>query len=145
MEEAAGRAASIGDPIGRLAGTGARCEAYLAIGKAEEALPLAHQYLTLRRALKAPGFVAWALKLLGDVLSRQTPPQDAEAEASYTEALAIATQLSMEPLRALALLGLARLHARAGRAELASENHQQANKLLRSVRMTFWLDSPHRI
>ena len=140
LDEAAGHARSIGDPIGRLAATGGRGEACLAVGRYDQALPLARQYLEQRRGLKARGFEGWALKLLGDTLSRQTPPEDEEAEASYREALGIAAALEMRPLSALCHLELGLLHRRRGHLEIASEELGRAEELLRAMGMTHWLD-----
>ncbi|HEV8228036.1 MAG TPA: hypothetical protein VGQ74_13595, partial [Methylomirabilota bacterium] len=120
--------------------TGGRGEAYLAVGRYDQALPLARQYLEQRRGLKARGFEGWALKLLGDTLCRQTPPVDTEAEACYREALEIAVALEMRPLSALCHLGLGLLHRRRGHPEIGSDELGRAAELLRAMGMTHWLD-----
>lgn len=138
IDEAGARAASINDPVGRRA-SGAAAEAYLAAGRAAEALPLARRYLEQRRELKARGFEAWALRLLGDVARHQSPPQLDEAAECYESARAIADHLGMRPLSALCHLRLGSLHRQLGRRDAAQVSLATARELLVSLDMTFWL------
>jgi tetratricopeptide (TPR) repeat protein len=139
VDEAGARAASINDPVGGRAASGAMAEAYLATGRAADALPLARRYVEQRRALKARGLEAWALRLLGDVARQQSPPQLDEAAARYEEAQAIADRLGMKPLSALCRLRLGSLYRRLGRSDASRTSLEAARELLVSLHMTFWL------
>ncbi len=139
VEEAGERAASINDPVGRLAASGAVAEAYLATGRAADALPLARRYVELRRQLEAPGFEGWALRLLGDAAREQSPPALAEAESAYERAKTLADRLGMRPLSALCDLRLGSLYRELGRPDAARRALAAARSLLVSLDMTFWL------
>ncbi len=138
IDEAGARAASINDPVGRRA-SGAVAEAYLATGRAADALPLARRYLEQRRELKARGFEAWALRLLGDVVRHQSPPQPDEAAKCYEAAQAIADNLGMKPLSALCNLRLGSLYRELGRGDASRTSLAAAEELIVSLDMTFWL------
>jgi tetratricopeptide (TPR) repeat protein len=140
LDEAGRQAASIGDPVERRVGPGALAEAFLAVGRAADALPLARRYLEERRRLKARGFEAWALKLLGDVLSRQTPAETAEAQACYQQALSIATALGMRPLEGISRLALADLFELSGKRQDAKAELAAAEDSLRALGMSHWAD-----
>ena len=138
LERAGRQAASIGDPVERRTGAGALSEAYLASGRATAALPLARRYLDQRRTLKARGFEGWALRLLGEVLAQQDPPEHAEAESCYTDALAIARHLRMLPLEALCHLGLGSVYQKLDRGHDAERELSRAGAMFQQLGMTFW-------
>jgi tetratricopeptide (TPR) repeat protein len=122
----------------------ARCnlslgEAQLLAGRLEEAHALAERALALARAHQERGNQAYALRLLGDIAARHEPPEGAQAEASYRQALTLADELGMRPLVAHCHLGLGTLYGRMGRVEPARAELTAAIELYRAMDMTFWL------
>ena len=73
-------------------------EAHLLAGRLEEAQALAEQALTLAREHQERGNEAYALRLLGDIAAQREPPESAQAEAHYQQALTLADELGMRPL-----------------------------------------------
>ena len=82
---------------------------YLAVGQIDEAASQAREALALTRRLGARGSEAEALCLVGDVASASGAE---DAEGSYHEALALASELGMRPLAAHCHLGLGKLYRR---------------------------------
>jgi tetratricopeptide (TPR) repeat protein len=96
---------------------------------------------TLAEALDDPrrlGGVSLALAQYF-VATHRDPPQVAEAEASYRQAMALAEELGMRPLQAHCHLGLGTLYAKAGQQEQAHAELAAAIDLHRAMEMTFWL------
>jgi class 3 adenylate cyclase/tetratricopeptide (TPR) repeat protein len=108
-------------------------------GRGEEAWQHAHQALDLARQQKARGDEAVALHQLGTVYAHAAPPDVAQAEAHYQQALALADELGMRPLVAHCHLGLGRLYGRTGQQEQARAALTTAIDLYRAMDMTFWL------
>src|SRR5262249_32603436 len=69
-------------------------------GPGEEAGQHARQALDLAQQQKARGNEALALHQLGAVYASADPPDAAQAEAHYRQALALAEELGMRPLQA---------------------------------------------
>ena len=86
-----------------------------------------------------PGDEAWALCQLGAVRTHADPPDVAQAEVHYQQALALAEELGMRPLVAHCHLGLGQLYAKSGRHAEASAELSAAVDLYRAMAMTFWL------
>src|SRR4030095_13950560 len=86
-------------------------------GRGEEAWQHARQALDLARQQKARGEEALALHQLGVVHAHAAPPDVAQTEAYYQQALALADELGMRPLLAHCHLGLGRLYAQTSRGE----------------------------
>ena len=86
-------------------------------GRGEEAWQHARQALDLARQHKERGDEALALHQLGAVYAHADPPDVAQAEAHYQQALALAEELGMRPLVAHCHLGLGRLYAQTGRGD----------------------------
>ena len=114
-------------------------EAYLLAGRLQEATAQASHALELARARQERGYEVWALRLCGGIAARRDPPDIAEAEARYQEALALADELGMRPLQAHCHLGLGTLYARTGQQEQARAHLSTAIELYRPMEMTFWL------
>jgi tetratricopeptide (TPR) repeat protein len=114
-------------------------EAYLRLGRLDEALAVAVRGLDLCCAQTRQGDQAWALRLLGDIHAHRQPPQAERAEAAYREALALAEALGMRPLQAHCHLGLGMLYATTGQREQARPELSAAIELYRALDMTFWL------
>jgi len=109
------------------------------VGRIEEATDLAERALTLAGELKARGYEANALRLLGEIHASRQPPQVAEAEGSYRQALALAKALGMRPLQAHCHRGLGTLYATIGQREQAHTALSTAIETYTSMAMTFWL------
>jgi hypothetical protein len=67
------------------------------------------------------------------------PPDGAQAEAHYRQALALAEELGMRPLQAHCHRGLGMLYATIGQREQAHAALSTAVDLYRAMVMTFWL------
>ena len=114
-------------------------EAQLLAGHLEEAHTLAERALTLTRQHQERGYLAYTLRLLGDIAVRREPPERTSAEAHYRQALALADELGMRPLQAHCHRGLGTLYAQTGRQEQARAELAAALALYRDMDMTFWL------
>jgi class 3 adenylate cyclase/tetratricopeptide (TPR) repeat protein len=114
-------------------------EAYLRLGRRDEALAVAMRGLEFCRTHAHQGEQAWALRLLGEIHTHRQPPQAELAEAAYREALALANTLGMRPLQAHCHLGLGMLYGQTGRPEQARAELSTAIELYRTLDMSFWL------
>jgi class 3 adenylate cyclase/tetratricopeptide (TPR) repeat protein len=114
-------------------------EAELAIGSHDEALTHGTHALTRARARGEQGNEALALRLLGEIAAQAEPPDVAEAEARYGEALALAGELGMRPLLAHCHLDLGTLYRKIGREEQARAELADAIELYRAMEMPYWL------
>jgi tetratricopeptide (TPR) repeat protein len=108
-------------------------------GRGEEAWEHARQALDLARQQKARGDEALALLQLGVVHAHADPPDVAQAEAHYQQALALAEELGMRPLVAHCHHGLGRLYHQTGQREQARTALSAAIDLYRAMDMTLWL------
>jgi tetratricopeptide (TPR) repeat protein len=108
-------------------------------GRSDEAWQHARQALDLARQHKERANEALALHQLGVVYAHADPPDVAQAEAHYQQALALADELGMRPLVAHCHQGLGRLYGRTGRGEQARAAMTTAIDLYRAMDMTFWL------
>src|SRR5262249_15599397 len=114
-------------------------EALLLVDHVDEASALAERLLELSHTLTGYGYQAHAYRLLGDVATRREPPDLAQAEAHYRQALALAEELGMRPLQAHCHSGLGTLYAKLGQSELACTALSAAIDLYRAMEMTLWL------
>ena len=114
-------------------------EAQLLAGRLEEAQALADAALAHAREYQEHGNQAYALRLLGEIAARREPPEIAQAEAHYRQALALADELGMRPLQAHCHRGLGTLYAKTGQQEQARTELAAAIALYRAMDMTFWL------
>jgi tetratricopeptide (TPR) repeat protein len=114
-------------------------EVYRLTGHGEEAWQHAHQALDLARQQKARGDEALALHQLGVVHAHAVPPDVAQAEAYYQQALALAEALGMRPLVAHCHHSLGTLYAATGQWEQARTALTTAIALYRAMDMAFWL------
>jgi hypothetical protein len=120
----------------------ASAEAFLAGllgGHGEEAWQHARQALDLARQQKDRGDEALALHQLGVVHAHADPPDVAQSESYYQQAMVLADELGMRPLVAHCHHGLGRLYHQSGRAEQARAALATAIDLYRTMEMTFWL------
>jgi tetratricopeptide (TPR) repeat protein len=109
------------------------------VGRGEEAWQHARQALNLARQQKARSNEALALHQLGVVHAHADPPDAAQAEVYYRQALALAEELGMRPLQAHCHRGLGTLYATTGQHEQARAALSAAIELYRSMEMQFWL------
>jgi predicted ATPase/class 3 adenylate cyclase len=114
-------------------------EGYMLAGRLEEAMQLGEQALEITRTQKQQGYQVYALRLLGDIAARRTPPAVEEAEHQYREALTLAEALGMRPLQAHCHSGLGRLYAKLDQWEQARAALVAAVDLYTAMDMTFWL------
>ena len=105
----------------------------------DEAYTLAEGALALARAHQERGHQAYALRLLGEIAAQREPPESAQAEAHYQQALTLANELGMRPLLAHCHLGLGTLYAKIDRREQTCAELSAAIALYRAMDMTFWL------
>jgi tetratricopeptide (TPR) repeat protein len=114
-------------------------EAYRLAGRREEASAGAARALALARTQQERGHEAYALRLLGDITTHREPPEVAQAEAHYHQALTLAEALGMRPLQAHCHRGLGTLYAATGQREQARTVLATAIAMYREMAMTFWL------
>jgi tetratricopeptide (TPR) repeat protein len=139
LKEGIERAIAIGDPFGHWLRAAGRAEAYLLVGRAADALPLAQRGVDISKTVKGRGVMAWALRLMGEVAAAQTPPLVDEAEAAYREALAMAQEMGMRPLEARCRFGLGTLYQGAARPVESGVELALAVAGLRALGMETWL------
>jgi predicted ATPase/class 3 adenylate cyclase len=108
-------------------------------GRIDEALQYASQALSLARQYGERGHEAFTLFHLGDVHAQADPPEVAQSEARYREALTLAEALGMRPLQAHCHYGLGTLYARSGQREQVHAALATAIDLYSTMEMTFWL------
>lgn len=123
---------------------GAGAHAHLESGRAEDALREAGRALDIARSRGEHGHEGWILHLLGDIATRQDPPDSAAGHARYRAALALAEARGMRPLVARCHLSLATLHRRTGDPARAEEHRPTAAAMLREMDMRFWLEAIER-
>jgi class 3 adenylate cyclase/tetratricopeptide (TPR) repeat protein len=114
-------------------------EAHMLADRLEEAHALVEQALAHARAHQERGNEAYALRLLGDIVTRRDPPQVELAVAYYRQALALAEDLGMRPLQAHCHRGLGTLYAKTGQRQQAQAELSAAIAMYRTMAMTFWL------
>ena len=108
-------------------------------GRVDGAGQHAGQALALARQYGERGHEAFALCQLGAVHAQADPPEVAQSEAWYREALTLAEALGMRPLQAHCHHGLGTLYAKSGQREQARAELTTAIDLYRAMEMTFWL------
>jgi tetratricopeptide (TPR) repeat protein len=136
-------ASSVGIRTGGLQGQALRVawlsEVCRLAGRGAEAWQHAGQALDLARQHKEPANEAVALHQLGTVHAHATPPNVAQAEAHYQQALALAEELGMRPLQAHCHRGLGTLYHQTGQMDQARAALSTAIEMYRDMEMTFWL------
>jgi tetratricopeptide (TPR) repeat protein len=115
-------------------------DACILAGRLQEAHRHAERALTLTRERGERGDQAHALRLLGEIHSRETPPDDGRAEARYRQSLSLAERLGMRPLVAHCHLALGKLYRSTDRREQAQEQLTTAATMYREMGMTYWLE-----
>jgi tetratricopeptide (TPR) repeat protein len=108
-------------------------------GRGDEAWQHARQALDLARQHRERANEAHALHRLGAVHAHADPPDVAQAESHYQQALALAEELGMRPLQAHCHLGLGTLYGKIGQRQEARAALTTAMEMFRAMEMTFWL------
>jgi class 3 adenylate cyclase/tetratricopeptide (TPR) repeat protein len=116
-------------------------DAYFRAGRLDEAIPCASRALKLARVQKERGHEAHALRLYAEIASSEDSRGLADGETIYLQAITLAEELGMQPLRARCLLGLGQRHRRAGRYSHAEEFLTRALASFRTLNMPFWLEA----
>jgi tetratricopeptide (TPR) repeat protein len=115
-------------------------EACILAGRLQEAHRHAERALTLTRERGERGDEAYALRLLGEIHSQETPPDGGTAETRYRQAMTLAEALGMRPLVAHCQFGLGTLYRRTDKREQAQEHLTTATAMYREMGMTYWLE-----
>jgi class 3 adenylate cyclase/tetratricopeptide (TPR) repeat protein len=115
-------------------------EACILGGRLQEAHRHAERALTLTRERGERGDEAYALRLLGEIHSQETPPDDGAAETRYRQAMTLADHLGMRLLVAHCQFGLGTLYRRTEKREQAREHLTTATAMYREMGMTYWLE-----
>ena len=115
-------------------------EAYGLANRQEDANRTIKQALDFAREHKRRPHEAWALRVLGEIASHRDPPDVEKAEASYRQAIRLASELGMRPVVARSHLGLGKLCGRVGNREEACEHLTTAAAMCREMGMRFWLE-----
>ncbi len=114
-------------------------DAYRMAGRLPDAGAIGQHALDLARTHKERGHEAYALRLLAEISALGPGGPRGDAESLYTQALALAEELSMRPLAARCHLGLGRLHGRLGRPALAAASLESAVADFTALGMSHWL------
>jgi tetratricopeptide (TPR) repeat protein len=104
-------------------------DAYLKAGRFAEAAAEARRALEECRARLEHGYEPWALFVCAGILAGAEPPDLAEAQAHYLEALKLAEPRGMRPLVVRCVMGLARLHERGGEVAAAASYRDRGARL----------------
>lgn len=108
-------------------------------GRIDEARRLAGLALDGSRERKERGYETQALRLLGEIAARDTPPDTALAQSRFREEQTLAEALEMRPVEARCRLGIGKLLLNAGRTREAGAELSTAVVMLRAMNMNFWL------
>jgi class 3 adenylate cyclase/tetratricopeptide (TPR) repeat protein len=137
-EEATGHASGMprrGFQLGHGIRLTALGEAFVALGRLDEAHAAARDALEIFTAMRARGYTAWTLRLLGAIASARDAH---DAEDLYQQARALAVELGMRPLEARCDLDLGYLYRRGRRPGEARAALTRAADTLRSLSMVLW-------
>jgi tetratricopeptide (TPR) repeat protein len=139
LEESISESIRTGSMLGLASRVAWLSEVWRLAGRSEEAWQHAHQALDLARQQKERANEALALYQLGVVYTHAAPPDAAQAEAHYQQALILAEALGMRPLVAHCHHGLGRLYHQLGHDAQARTTLSVAIDLYRAMNMIFWL------
>jgi DNA-binding SARP family transcriptional activator len=112
-------------------------EAYLLVGRPDDAYAFAANTLAVAQSQGERRLEAFALYLLGEIASQRVPM--ATPEGRYRQAIGLAQMLGMRPLVAHCQLGLAKLYRRTGKRTESDEHFATATTMYRDMGMTYWL------
>jgi transcriptional regulator with AAA-type ATPase domain/tetratricopeptide (TPR) repeat protein len=139
LEEAAERALAMSWVGGQSMVLMCLADTSLLSGRSRQAAETAQRALDIAREHKERGREAWAWRLLGEIALRGDDQAGGSAEASFSRALTLGTELEMRPLIGRARLGLGRWQQKVGDRAKAGEHLSAAAGLFRELGMRFWL------
>jgi class 3 adenylate cyclase/tetratricopeptide (TPR) repeat protein len=139
LEEAAKRATAMRLAAGQAVRLTWLGEAHLAAARPDDAARAVERARELAHTHKERGALAYVLRLAGELAARRDPPAVEAAEATYREALTIASELGMRPLEARVRLGLGALLLGCGRRAEADVLLSSAAEALEAMGMPTWL------
>jgi class 3 adenylate cyclase/tetratricopeptide (TPR) repeat protein len=139
LDRAVSQAIALKSRLGHWLRSGGMAEAYLAAGRAKEALPLAELFLDITGMMNARGVQAWARHLLAAVAVSVGPEVFDRSERELGAALAAADSLGMRPLAARCHLTLGELYLRMGGRQQAASGFSAAVEICRAADMPYWL------
>jgi tetratricopeptide (TPR) repeat protein len=114
-------------------------EAYLHVGRFDDATRMARRGLEGARDRKERGEEAWSLHALGAIAARLDPSDTETAHGHFCDAMALGGERGMRPLIARCHLGLGGLYRRTGDRGKAREHLAMAAAMLREIGMAFWV------
>ena len=114
-------------------------EAYLRAGRPRDASQQAERALDLARQRGQRGHEAWIRWLHGEIAAQSNAAAPHLVEEHYRQALALATELGMQPLAAHCHLALGQWHRRTGDRARSQEHMAIARALYRGMNVTLWL------
>jgi tetratricopeptide (TPR) repeat protein len=112
-------------------------EAYLHIDQVKQATSFVHLALQNSRDYHQRGAGAWAQWLLGEIHTRDDDL--GAAEGHYRKAMALASELGMEPLLAHCHFGLGKGYSRGNKNEQSREHLLAAAGVYRTLEMSSWV------
>ena len=115
-------------------------QAHLLSGRHDAAREQAHRALRIAEERGERGQQAYVLRLLAAIEAEAETPDVPVVEAAYRRALDLAETLRMRPLATHCLLGLGRLHQRAGNADVARAHTTAAMTRFDAMGMAFWAE-----
>jgi class 3 adenylate cyclase/tetratricopeptide (TPR) repeat protein len=140
LEDAVERAATMNRRVDQALWSAHLSEAYLAVGRIENARHYALLAAELARRHGERGNEAHVLRLQAKIASHPDVTDIGMSEAAYRAAVALATELRMRPLVAHCHLGLGKLYRRTGKREQAQEHLTTATAMYLEMGMTYWLE-----
>jgi DNA-binding SARP family transcriptional activator len=142
LEEAAAVGGSIGFVFGQSLVLASLAEGHLLAGQLDEAMRVAGEALELARKYSHSGWEAWILRAYGEIAVRGDSPED--AQAFFRQAMTLAEEHGMQPLRAHCHLGLGCVAAQWGRPGEGRAEVDIALGLYRTLGMPFWITRAER-
>ena len=115
-------------------------EVCLLAARTEEARGFAERALSFARARGERGWVAYALRVVGEIMAHGETRNAEAAESHYREAAALADELGMRLLVAHCHLGLGKLYRESGKRKASHESFARATTMYREMDMRFWLE-----
>jgi class 3 adenylate cyclase/tetratricopeptide (TPR) repeat protein len=130
---------AIGVRAGLAAPVSLLSDALLVAGRLNEAVTEAERARALAADCGERRGDATYHQLIGDIAARRDPPASELAEASYRQAVALATELGLRPVVAHCQRGLGTLYQRVGKREQAKEHLDTAASMYAEMGMAYWL------
>jgi tetratricopeptide (TPR) repeat protein len=112
--------------------------AHLLAGRRDTALEHARRALAIAGERGERGQLAYVQRLLAAIAAKGEKPDVRAVDAAFREARDLAETLGMRPLAAHCLVGLGRLHLRAGSADLGREHLSAAGARYAAMGMALW-------